>query len=70
LQQGGGPEAAGLAATQTDDLNCFVVLGAAAIATGVVLYFTLPTKHETQVGMVPMFDQSSLGLALRGKLEL
>jgi len=36
----------------------------------VVLYFTLPTKQGTQVGLLPMANQSSLGLALRGKLEL
>jgi serine/threonine-protein kinase len=50
--------------------NVSFVLGAAAVATGVVLYFVLPTKHGTQVGMVPLIDQSTLGLALRGRLEL
>jgi len=49
--------------------NISFVLGAAAVATGVVLYFTLPTKRSTQVGLLPMLDQSSLGFALRGRLE-
>ncbi|HYQ28146.1 MAG TPA: hypothetical protein VER04_13040 [Polyangiaceae bacterium] len=50
--------------------NVSFALGAAAVATGVVLYFVLPTKHGTQVGMLPLIDQSTLGLALRGRLEL
>lgn len=50
--------------------NISFALGAAAVAAGVVLYFTLPTKHGTQVGMSPMFDPSSLGLAVRGRIEL
>jgi len=65
-----GPTAASDAHTQATISNVSFVLGAAAVATGVVLYFTLPTKHGAQVGMVPMADQSSLGLTLRGKLEL
>jgi hypothetical protein len=50
--------------------NISFALGAAAVATGVVLYFALPTKHGTQVGLSPMFDQASLGLTVRGRLEL
>jgi len=50
--------------------NISFALGAAAVAAGVVLYFTLPTKHGTQVGMSPMLDPSSLGLSVRGRLEL
>ena len=50
--------------------NISFALGAAAIAAGVVLYFTLPTKHGTQVGLSPSIDPSSLGLAVRGRLEL
>src|SRR6188768_1294635 len=50
--------------------NVSFALGAAAVATGVVLYFVLPTKHGTQVGMLPLIDQSTLCLALRGRLEL
>ncbi|HKO53293.1 MAG TPA: hypothetical protein VJV79_36540 [Polyangiaceae bacterium] len=65
-----GTTAASDAQTQATISNVSFVLGAAAVATGVVLYFTLPTKHGTQVGMLPMADQSSLGLTLRGKLEL
>jgi serine/threonine-protein kinase len=65
-----GATAADDAHTQATISNVSFVIGAAAVATGVVLYFTLPTKHGTQVGLLPMADQSSLGLALRGKLEL
>ena len=65
-----GETAASDAHTQATISNVSFVLGAAAVATGVVLYFTLPTKQGTQVGLLPMADQSSLGLALRGKLEL
>ena len=65
-----GEQAASDAHTQAKISNVSFVLGAAALATGVVLYFTLPTKQGTQVGLLPMADQSSLGLALRGKLEL
>jgi len=50
--------------------NISFVLGAAAVATGVVLYFALPDKHGAQVGMLPLVDQSSIGLAVRGRLEL
>ena len=63
-----GETAASDAHTQATISNVSFVLGAAAVATGVVLYFTLPTKQGTQVGLLPMADQSSLGLALRGKL--
>ncbi len=65
-----GSKDADAAHTQATISNISFVLGAAAVATGVVLYFTLPTKSETRVGVLPMADQSSLGLALRGKLEL
>lgn len=65
-----GEKAASDAHSQATISNVSFVLGGAAVATGVVLYFTLPTKHGTQVGLLPMVDQSSLGLALRGKLEL
>lgn len=65
-----GETAASDAHTQAKISNVCFALGATAVAAGVVLYFTLPTKHGTQVGMLPMFDQSSLGLALRGRLEL
>jgi hypothetical protein len=65
-----GATAADDARTQATISNVAFVLGGAAVATGVVLYFVLPTKHGTQVGMVPMVDQSSFGLSLRGKLEL
>jgi len=50
--------------------NVSFALGAAALATGVVLYFALPTKHGAQVGMLPMLDPTSVGLALRGGLDL
>jgi len=50
--------------------NVSFALGAVAVATGAVLYFTLPTKKGTQVGVLPMFEPSSVGLALRGRLEL
>jgi len=65
-----GKTAADDAHTQATISNVSFVLGAAAVATGVVLYFTLPTKTSTRVGMVPMADPSTLGLALRGKLDL
>ena len=65
-----GETAASDAHTQATISNVSFVIGAAAVATGVVLYFTLPTKQGTQVGLLPMADPSSLGLALRGKLEL
>lgn len=65
-----GETAANDARTQSKISNVCFALGAAAVATGVVLYFALPTKHATQVGMLPMVDQSSLGLAVRGRLEL
>ncbi|HYQ40562.1 MAG TPA: hypothetical protein VER11_01295 [Polyangiaceae bacterium] len=65
-----GETAADDAHTQATISNVSFVLGAAAVATGAVLYFTLPTKKGTQVGMVPMAEPSTLGLALRGKLEL
>jgi serine/threonine-protein kinase len=50
--------------------NLSFALGVVAVATGAVLYFALPTKHGTQVGLLPMVDSSSAGLALRGRLEL
>ncbi len=65
-----GETAASHAHTQATVSNVSFVIGAVAVATGAVLYFTLPTKHGTQLGLLPMADQSSLGLALRGKLEL
>jgi serine/threonine-protein kinase len=65
-----GQTAADHAHTQATISNVSFILGGAAVATGVVLYFTLPTKQSTQVGLVPMADRSSLGLTLRGKLEL
>jgi hypothetical protein len=65
-----GATAASDAETQAKISNVCFALGAAAVATGVVLYFALPTKQKTQVGMLPMVDQSSLGLSLRGRLEL
>jgi hypothetical protein len=65
-----GETAASDAETQAKISNVCFALGAAAVAAGVVLYFALPTKHATQVGMSPMIDQSSLGLAVRGRLEL
>lgn len=65
-----GQKAADDAHTQATISNVSFIVGAAALATGVVLYFTLPTKQSTQVGVVPMVDQSSAGLALRGKLSL
>jgi hypothetical protein len=65
-----GEQAASDAHTQAKISNICFALGAAAVATGVVLYFALPTKHGTQVGMLPMVDQNSLGLALRGRLSL
>jgi len=65
-----GQKAADDAHTQATISNVSFIVGAAAVATGVVLYFTLPTKQSTQVGVVPLFDQSSAGLALRGKLSL
>ena len=65
-----GEAAANDAHTQATISNVCFVLGAAAVATGAVLYFTLPTKGGKQVGMLPMLDQSTLGLAVRGRLEL
>lgn len=65
-----GPVAADDAHTQATISNVSFVLGGVALATGVVLYFVLPTKHGTQVGLAPMVDQSSAGLSLHGKLEL
>jgi serine/threonine-protein kinase len=65
-----GQTAADHAHTQATLSNVSFILGSAAVATGVVLYFTLPTKQSTQVGLVPMADRSTLGLTLRGKLEL
>lgn len=65
-----GQTAADHAHTQATISNVSFILGSAAVATGVVLYFTLPTKQSTQVGLIPMADRSSLGLTLRGKLEL
>jgi len=65
-----GATAASDAESQAKVSNISFALGAAAVATGVVLYFALPTKHTTQVGLSPVFDQTSLGLAVRGKLEL
>jgi serine/threonine-protein kinase len=65
-----GATAASDAHTQAKVSNVSFALGAAAVATGVVLYFTLPTKHGTQMGMSPLFDPSTVGLALRGRLEL
>jgi hypothetical protein len=65
-----GQTAADHAHTQATISNVSFILGSAAVATGVVLYFTLPTKQSTQVGLLPMADRSSLGLTLRGKLEL
>jgi serine/threonine-protein kinase len=64
-----GQKDADAAHTQATISNVSFVLGAAAIATGAVLYFTL-SKQKTQVGVLPLFDQSSVGLAVRGKLEL
>ena len=65
-----GETAANDAHTQATISNVSFVIGAAAVATGAVLYFTLPTKPGTQVGLLPMADPSTLGLAVRGKLEL
>lgn len=48
--------------------NVSFVIGTAAVAAGAVLYFTLPTKQ--QVGLHPMIDPSTVGLALRGRLAL
>jgi len=64
-----GQKAADDAHTQATISNVAFIVGGAAVATGVVLYFTLP-KQRTQVGMVPMADQTSLGLSLRGKFSL
>ncbi len=51
--------------------NVSFALGTAAVATGVVLYFTLPTnQRETQVGLAPLAGPTSLGLSLRGRLAL
>lgn len=65
-----GETAADDAHTQATISNISFILGGAAVATGVVLYFVLPTKHGTQVGMTPMVDQSTVGLSLRGRLSL
>lgn len=64
-----GQKAADDAHTQATISNVAFIVGGAAVATGVVLYFTLP-KQRTQVGMVPMADQTTLGLSLRGKFSL
>jgi serine/threonine-protein kinase len=50
--------------------NVSMIVGAVAVATGAVLYFSLPRQKETQVGLMPMLDQSTLGVALRGRLAL
>jgi len=50
--------------------NVSFAIGAAALATGVVLFFTLPTKEQAQVGLQPMVDPSTVGLSLRGRLAL
>ncbi|MEI9950014.1 MAG: hypothetical protein WDO74_13795 [Pseudomonadota bacterium] len=65
-----GATAASDAHNQARISNISFAIGAVAVATGVVLYFALPTKQATQVGLLPTFDQSSLGLVLRGTLEL
>jgi hypothetical protein len=49
--------------------NVSFIVGAAAVAAGAVLYFTLPRK-ATQVGVTPLLDQSTLGLAVQGRLAL
>jgi len=44
-------------------------VGAAALATGVILYFTSPTAESTSsVGLLPVIDTNSAGLALEGRL--
>jgi len=65
-----GATAADSAHTQATISNVSFVLGGVALATGVVLYFALPTKHGTQVGLSPTVAPTSVGLALHGKLEL
>lgn len=65
-----GETAADSAHTQATISNISFIVGGAAVATGVVLYFVLPTKHGNQVGIAPMVDQNTAGLSLRGKLEL
>jgi serine/threonine-protein kinase len=65
-----GQTAADDAHTAAKISNISFALGALAVATGAVLYFTLPTKQGTQVGVLPMVEPSSVGLALRGRLEL
>jgi serine/threonine-protein kinase len=50
--------------------NVSFAIGAVAVATGAVLYFTLPTKHGAQVGVLPVLDPSSVGFAVRGGLDL
>src|SRR6478609_8405694 len=65
-----GATAADDARTQATISNVSFALGGVALATGVVLYFVLPTKHGTHVGLSPMVAPTSLGLAFHGKLEL
>lgn len=50
--------------------NVSFAIGAVAVATGAVLYFALPTKHSAQVGMLPLLEPTSVGLAVRGGLDL
>ena len=65
-----GTAAADDAHTAATISNVSLVLGAAAVATGVVLFLVLPTKQGTQVGLLPMIEPSTLGLSVRGRLEL
>lgn len=57
------------AATAAKVSNVSFIVGAAAVAAGAVLYFTLP-RQKTEVGLAPMLDQSTAGIALRGRLAL
>jgi hypothetical protein len=65
-----GHTAASDARTDAKISNVAFALGGVALATSVVLYFTLPTQTETQVGLSTLAGPSSLGLSLRGRLSL
>jgi serine/threonine-protein kinase len=49
--------------------NVAFVAGGAALLTGVILHFVLPPQvEEPAVGLTPIFDRSSAGLAVTGRL--
>jgi hypothetical protein len=63
-----GQDAASDARRDAKVSNVAFALGGLALAAGVVLYFTLPTKTETQLGVATSASSSGLVLSLRGQL--